>query len=108
VAHAGSVSGRYLLFAVLAVGGWQGAGAGQPRWDLAPMTGPAHDERSAAHLVARWRPGKPPPPAPPRLPLQKSYYSRLEAAVMWLVGVCAVVAVAQLVALAFWEPPWRH
>ncbi len=49
------------------------------------------------------------PPPPPHLDTpQKSYYSRLEAAVMWLVGVCAVVAVAQLVALAFWEPPWRH
>lgn len=39
--------------------------------------------------------------------LQKSYYSRLEAAVMWLVGVCAVVAVFQLAALAYWKPAWR-
>lgn len=38
---------------------------------------------------------------------QKSYYSRLEAAVMWLVGICAVVAVFQLVFLSFWKPAWR-
>ncbi|PRW58617.1 Sporulation RMD1 isoform B [Chlorella sorokiniana] len=38
---------------------------------------------------------------------QKSYYSQLEAAVMWLVGLCAVVAVFQLVFLSFWKPAWR-
>jgi hypothetical protein len=38
-------------------------------------------------------------------PVQKSYYSQLETAVMWLVGVCAVVGVGQLVALAFWTRP---
>lgn len=42
-----------------------------------------------------------------RVHAQKSYYSQLESAVMWLVGICAVVAVGQLVALAFWKPPWR-
>jgi hypothetical protein len=39
--------------------------------------------------------------------LQTSYYSVLEHVVMWLVGVCAIVGVAQLVALAWWKPPWR-
>lgn len=42
-----------------------------------------------------------------RVHAQKSYYSRLEAAVMWLVGVCAVVAVFQLIFLSFWKPSWR-
>lgn len=42
-----------------------------------------------------------------RVHAQQSYYSQLEAAVMWLVGVCAVVAVGQLAALAFWKPAWR-
>ncbi|KAL4424431.1 hypothetical protein ABPG77_006369 [Micractinium sp. CCAP 211/92] len=42
-----------------------------------------------------------------RVHAQKSYYSQLEAAVMWLVGVCAVVAVFQLAALAYWKPAWR-
>ena len=39
--------------------------------------------------------------------MQKSYYTQLEVAVLWLVGVCALVAVAQLVALAYWKPAWR-
>ncbi|KAI3433802.1 hypothetical protein D9Q98_003606 [Chlorella vulgaris] len=42
-----------------------------------------------------------------RVHVQTSYYSVLEHVVMWLVGVCAIVGVAQLVALAWWKPPWR-
>ena len=47
--------------------------------------------------------------ASPPLPLlQRAYYSRLETAVMWLVGLCAVVGVAQLVCVAVWGLAGHH
>ena len=58
---------------------------------------------AAAATRARHRmlPPPPPPTCPPTWPptwpsLKQSYYSKLESAVIWLVGVCAVVAVGQV------------
>lgn len=46
--------------------------------------------------------------APRSYRLQKQYSAFLETMVMWLVGVCAVVGLGQLVALLGWSPAWRH
>jgi uncharacterized Rmd1/YagE family protein len=35
-------------------------------------------------------------------------YARLETIIMWLVGVCVALAVAQLIAFLSWKPVWRR
>lgn len=34
-------------------------------------------------------------------------YARLDTIVMWLVGICAVLAVVQLVGFLGWRPSWK-
>ena len=43
-----------------------------------------------------------------RVHASKENSAFLESLVMWLVGVCAVVGMGQLIALLGWTPAWRH
>jgi hypothetical protein len=48
-------------------------------------------------------------PAPAPAPvLQKSYYAVLESTVMWLVLICAAVAILQLIGLLGGLPHWAR
>lgn len=38
---------------------------------------------------------------------QQAHYAHLDTIIMWLVGLCAVIAVAQLVGFLGWRPAWR-
>jgi len=39
---------------------------------------------------------------------QQQHYAYLEKVIIWLIGVCVVIAVVQLIAFLGWKPEWRQ